>query len=333
MQRIRIKDVAREAGVALSTAALALRNDTKLREETRRSVREAAARLGYVYDRSAALMRSGKSHTIGLLVCEITNPFYAELTAGVEEALDDAGYVTMMANTSESVTRQRRMLERFREQPVDGVLIMPATGTPPGLANELLSWGVPHATVVRGFRRGAHAGPDNRAGTRLATEHLLTLGHRRIAFLGGAAKNPVSAGRWEGYARTMAKAVLVPEHLPCQTDIGQAAQMVQELPLRGPTALVCFNDSVAFGALLGLQRSGRMAGRDVAVIGFDDVREAAFWYPPLTTVRVAPRVIGQAAARVLLHRITNPEAEPLREILPATLVIRDSCGANLRKAV
>lgn len=332
MQRIRIKDVAREAGVALSTAALALRDDSKLRPETRQAVRAAAARLGYVYDRSAALMRSGRSHTIGLLVCEITNPFYAELTAGVEEALDEAGYVTMLANTAESVTRQRRMLERFREQPVDGVLIMPATGTPASLASELLAWRLPHATVVRSFRRGAHAGPDNRAGTRLATEHLLALGHRRIAFLGGAAKNSVSTGRWDGYARSMAKASLAPVHLACRTDIGEASALVAALPRSGPTALVCFNDSVAFGASLGLLRSGRMPGRDMAVIGFDDVREAAVWYPPLTTIRVAPQAIGAAAARVLLHRMAEPEAAPLREILPPALIVRESCGAALRQA-
>ena len=330
MQRIRIKDVAREAGVALSTAALALRDDTKLREETRRLVRDAAARLGYVYDRSAAVMRSGKSHTIGLLVCEITNPFYAELTAGVEEALDEAGFVVMLANTSESVSRQRRMLERFREQPVDGVLIMPATGTPPALLEDLERWRLPHATVVRGFRRGAHTGPDNRAGTRLATEHLLSLGHRRIAFLGGAARNSVSRERWDGYARAMTKAGLVPEHLPCRTDIGEAAGLIQSLPDGGPTALVCFNDSVAFGATLGLLRSGRIPGRDVAVTGFDDIREAAAWFPPLTTIRVSPRGMGQAAARILLERITHPDAPPRREILAPSLIVRESCGAHLR---
>jgi LacI family transcriptional regulator len=333
MQRVRIKDVAREAGVALSTAALALRDDSRLREETRRAVRDAAARLGYVYDRSAAMMRSGKSHTIGLLVCEITNPFYAELTAGIEEALDAAGYVTMLANTAESPTRQRRMLERFREQPVDGVIMMPASGTPPGLIDELENWGLPHATVVRGFRRGAHAGPDNRAGTRIATEHLLQLGHRRIAFLGAAAKNSVSTGRLEGYARAMVKAGLTPEHLPCPTEIGAAAVLAQSLTVDGPTALVCFNDSVAFGATLGLLRNGRLPGRDIALTGFDDVREAAVWYPRLTSVGVSLQELGQAAARVLLQRITDPDSPPLREILQPALTVRESCGAPMREKV
>ncbi len=329
MERIRIKDVAREAGVALSTAALALRDDTRLREETRRAVREAASRLGYVYDRSAAVMRSGKSHTVGLLVCEITNPFYAELTAGVEEALDAAGYVTILANTGESVARQKRMLDRFREQPVDGVLLMPATGTPATLLDELDAIRLPYATVVRGFRRGAHAGPDDRAGMRLATEHLLRLGHRRIAFVGAGRRNSVSTGRFEGYARTMAKAGLATEHLPCITDIGEASQVAQALPASGPTALVCFNDSVAFGVMLGLMRAGRRPGADVAVTGFDDIREAAAWYPSLTTVRVGPGEIGQAAARVLLRQMTEPGPAPAREILTPRLMVRESCGTSL----
>lgn len=331
MQKVRIKDVAREAGVALSTAALALRSNSQLREETRKLVREAAIRLGYVYDRSAAIMRSGKSHTIGLVVCEITNPFYAELTAGVEEALDEAGYVTLLANTSESIDRQRRMLDRFREQQVDGVLIMPATGTPQSLLDELQRWRLPHATVVRSFRRGAHTGPDNRGGMKLATEHLLALGHRRITFLGGGAQNSVSTGRLEGYARAMTKAGLPIEQLPCRTDIGEAAAISLALPKNSPTALVCFNDSVAFGAMLGLLRAGRMPGRDIAVTGFDDVREGAAWFPPLTTVSVSPRDIGKAGARMLLQRIADPETPTRREILPATLVVRESCGGPLRQ--
>jgi LacI family transcriptional regulator len=330
-RRTRIEDVAREAGVARSTAALALRDDERLRPQTRAAVQQAAARLGYVYDRAAARMRSGKSHTIGLLVCEITNPFYAELTAGVEAALDAEGYVAMLANTAESPQRQRRMLERFREQPVDGVLLMPVTGTPPSLLDDLDSWGMPHATVVRGFRRGAHAGPDNRAGMRLVTEHLLGLGHRRIAFLGGGMRNSAAAGRWAGYAAAMREAGLPVAHYPCRTDLGEACALAAGLAADGPTALVCYNDSVAFGAMLGLLRAGRRPGRDIAVTGFDDIRESAVWHPALTTVRVAPQEIGAAAARVLLDRIANPAAAPRREILAPTLVVRDSCGAPARR--
>lgn len=331
-RRARIEDVAREAGVARSTAALALRDSTRLRTETRLAVHEAAVRLGYVYDRAAAQLRSGRSHTIGLLVCEITNPFYAELTAGVEAALDAAGYVAILANTSESPARQCRMLDRFREQPVDGVILMPATGTGPDLLDELDAQGVPHATVVRRLGREAHAGPDNQAGAGLATEHLLRLGHRRIAFLGGPAQNSVSAGRWDGYAAGMQAAGLAPHHLPCRSDMGEASAIASGLPQDGPTALVCFNDSVAFGAMLGLMRAGRRPGRDVAVTGFDDIREAAVWYPPLTTIRVAPAEIGAAGARVLLEQIADPAGPRRQEVLQPALIVRQSCGGPLGKA-
>ncbi len=324
----RIADVAREAGVARSTAALALRDSPRLRPETRAAVRHAAERLGYVYNRSAARLRSSRSYVIGMLVCEITNPFYAELVAGVGAALESAGYVALLANTEESPARQRRMLMRFREQSVDGIILMPATGTPSSLHDELDEWGLPCVTVVRGFRRGAFAGPDNAAGTRLATEHLLRLGHRHIAFLGGAAKNSVSSGRWEGYARAMSASGLARLHLPCRTDIGEASDLVATLTPAGPTALVCFNDSVAFGACLGLLRAGRQPGHDVALTGFDAIREASAWFPPLTTVRVPAADIGTAGARILLDRIADPNAPARREILAPTLIVRASCGAN-----
>lgn len=326
-RRVRIEDVAREAGVARSTAALALRDGDRLRQETRDAVREAALRLGYVYDRAAARLRSGRSFTIGLLVCELTNPFYAELTAGVQAALDESGYVAVLANTAESPERQRRMLERFREQPVDGIIIMPASGTPDSLRQELDGFGLPHVTVVRELGEGPHAGPDNSAGTRLATRHLLALGHRRIAFMGGASDNSVARGRRAGYAETMREAGLTPHLLPCRHDFGDAVNLAAELQPRQHTALVCANDPIAFGACNGLLRQGLSVPRDMAVVGFDDIREAAIWHPPLTTVRASAKAMGADAARLLLERIADPGAPPRRIILPPELVVRESCGA------
>ena len=322
----RIEDVARAAGVARSTAALALRGSPRLRESTVLAVREAADRLGYVYDRLAARLRSGRSNTVGLLVCEITNPFYAELTAGVQSALEDSGLAAFLANTDESLDRQQRMLERLREQRADGVILVPAAGTRPALLDELDRWGMPWVTMVRGFQRGSHAGADDRAGISLATRHLIGLGHRRIAFLGGAAASSASQRRRAGYARALAEAGLSPMLLPCPSDLGAAAEIAAGLTQRGPTALVCFNDSVAFGAMLGLARAGRTPGRDVAVTGFDDIRAAAHWFPALTTVRAHPAEIGAAAAQLLLERIADPAAPTRRVTMRPELVIRSSCG-------
>lgn len=326
-RRIRIEDVAQAAGVARSTAALALRGSPRLRATTVEKVRGAADRLGYVYDRLAAQMRSGRSHTVGLLVCEITNPFYAELTAGVQAALEVAGFAVFLANTDESPERQRAMLERFREQGADGVILMPAAGTKPALLAELDRWGMPWVTLVRGFRRGPHAGADDHAGIGMTTRHVIGLGHRRIAFLGGVAASSTARNRREGYLAAMRAAGLEPQWLPCATEIGAASRIASALGADGPTALVCFNDSVAFGAMLGLSRMGRVPGRDVAVTGFDDIRDAAHWVPALTTVRVHPNRIGVTAARLLLERIAEPGARARRLILPPELVVRSSCGS------
>ncbi|MGG5819437.1 LacI family DNA-binding transcriptional regulator [Falsiroseomonas sp. HW251] len=324
---VRIEDVAREAGVARSTAALALKGSPRLRQETVASVRAAAGRLGYVYDRLAARLRSGRSGAIGLVVCEITNPFYAELTAGVQAALESSGLVAFLANTEESRERQQLMLERFREQRVDGVLLVPAAGTRPALLDTVARWGMPCVTVVRGFRAGAHAGTDHRAGSAMATRHLIGLGHRHIAYLGAAADSSTSRQRLAGYALAMREAGLAARHLPCLSDIGEAASIVAGLPRSGPTALVCFNDTVAFGATVGLARAGRAVGRDVAVTGFDDVRAAAQWHPALTTIRAGAAAIGDAAARLLLERIADPATPTRRVIVAPELVIRSSCGA------
>lgn len=327
-QRARIIDVADAAGVARSTAALALQASPRLRPETVAAVRAAADRLGYVYDRGAARLRSGRSRTVGLLVCEITNAFYAELTAGVQATLEAAGFATLLANTDESLDRQRLMLERFREYHADGVLMVPASGTPATLMAEIGRWRLPCVTMVRGFRRGVHAGTDNAAGTALATRHLIGLQRRHIAFLGGATVSSTSEGRRAGYLAAMAEAGLPPQLLPCRTEIGDAADVVAALPMDDlPQGFVCFNDAVAFGATIGLARRGLAAGRDAAVVGFDDIRDAARWHPPLTTVRAPASEIGAAAARLLLDRIADPDLPARRITIVPQLVIRSSCGA------
>lgn len=325
---VRIEDVAREAGVARSTAALALKGSPRLRRETVDAVRLAAERLGYVYDRLAARLRSGRSGAIGLVVCEITNPFYAELTAGVQATLEASGLVAFLANTDESRERQQLMLERFREQRVDGVLLVPAAGTRPAVLDTIAGWRLPCITVVRGFRAGSHVGTDHRAGSAMATRHLIGLGHRRIAYLGAAADSSTSRQRLAGYAQAMREAGLAALHLPCASDIGEAATIVATLPKSGPTALVCFNDTVAFGATVGLSRAGRSAPRDVAVTGFDDIRAAAQWHPALTTIRAPAAEIGAAAARLLLQRIADPAMPERRVVIAPELVIRASCGAE-----
>lgn len=330
--RITLTEVANHAGVSRSTVSLVLRGSPLVATETRERVQAAIEALGYVYNRGAATLRAARTDTVGLLVCEINNSFYGELTAGVDDVLGEQGVVAFLANTAESGERQDRYLQRMREQNVDGVIICPAAGTAPDLLERLRRWQLPCVQALRfvSAREGDYAGVDYEFGMEMVTEHLIRLGHRRIAFVGGNLSHSAAAGRRTGFGTAMRRHGLSPDLIvrcPVTRRAGlDAVGPLLDLP-NPPTALLCYNDMVAFGAMLGLEARGLRAGRDIAVTGFDDVTEAAMSRPALTTVATSARQIGQEAARLLLRRIADPQGAPERVILPARLVIRESCGA------
>ena len=290
--------------------------------------------LGYVYDRAAANMRTRSTQTIGLVVCEITNPFYAELTAGIDDTLDRAGWVAFLANTAESPARQDRFIARMREHRVDGLLLAPAEGTDPAIVDEL------RRTAFRSCRCCAasasanadQVGPDFRLGMTLAAEHLIRLGHKRIAFVGGGRRASPARDRAAAYRDTLARYGLpIGPIVNCLPTREEGARAVGEL-MRGkpsdPTAVLCYNDLCAFGVLLGLADRGLVAGRDCAVIGFDNIAEAALYRPALTTIAIDARRIGEEAANLLLRRIKSPNGAPESIILPPKLIVRSSCGGK-----
>ena len=193
-RRIRLHDVAVAAGVARSTAGLALRGAPRVAEDTRRRVRDAAEALGYVPDRLAARLRGGRAESVGLLLADVTDPAQARLLGALQPALEAAGFASFLAHAAESPERQHQALMRLRGQGVDGVLILPAAGSRPEWLATLDRWGLPWVTLLRGFRAGPHVGLDDRAGLGLATRHLIAEGHRRIAFLGGRQRMPSRCG-------------------------------------------------------------------------------------------------------------------------------------------
>jgi len=331
--RVTLLDVARHAGVSRSTVSLVLRESPLVADDTRRLVRASMETLGYVYNRGAANMRAGRTKTIGLVVCEITNPFFAELTAGVDNVLDAAGIAPFLANTNEMVERQDRFLLRMREQNVDGVIICPAAGSTSELLERMRQWDMPCVQALRhvSAREGDYAGSDYELGMEQITEHLIRLGHKRIAFIGGDRAHSALTSRRAGFTAAMRRYDLLTD-LILKTPLTRraGADAVGDLLARRdpPTAAVCFNDIVAFGVMLGLSDRGRLAGRDFAVAGFDDVPEAALSRPGLTTVATQPFQIGEEAARLLLRRIEDRNGPPERVILPTRLIVRETCGAT-----
>jgi len=332
--RTTFKDIARQAGVSPATVSLVIRNSPLVATETRLRVQSCIDRLDYVYDRSAANLRTRATHTIGLVVCEITNPFYAELTAGIDETLDRAGWVAFLANTAESPLRQERFIARMREHRVDGLLLSPAEGTDPELIERLHRVGMPVVLVLRrlGEADVDHVGADFRLGMTLAAEHLIRLGHRRIAFVGAGRRASPAQDRTRAYRETLARHGLVPgpmvECLPTREEGGRAVGRIFQGRPEDPTAVLCYNDVCAFGVMLGLVDRGLVPGRDVAVVGFDNIAEAAQYRPALSTIAIGAREIGEQAASLLLRRIQAPKDPPETILLPPKLILRSSCGGR-----
>jgi LacI family transcriptional regulator len=219
----------------------------------------------------------------------------------------------------------------MREYNVDGLAICPSQGTSRQTMKRLKDLGIPCVLISRNIAGCGldYAGHANVAGMQMATEHLIGLGHRRIAMLGGTDLISTGAERRTGYREALARhglAVdpdLVIAGAPTRS-FGAAAVKALLGGSNPPTAAVCFNDVVAFGVMLGLRQVGREPGRDFAVMGYDDLAEAELWTPALSTVAIDSVGIGAAAAQLLLHRIENPDARPRRVVLQPKLILRES---------
>jgi LacI family transcriptional regulator len=332
-----IIDIARTAGVSKSTVSLALRAGRQVKPATRARIEAAIAQLGYVYNRGAANLRAAKSNFVGMLISDLTNPFFAELAVGIEDALYHLGFVPILANTNEDLDRQAYVLRSLREHNVAGIIMSPARSVD---AWTLASQLPPSLPVVITMRRvpGSpypYVGPDNRAGARAGVAHLVRLGYRRIGYLGGFGAMSTQQERVSGWRDALADAgiahdaSLVIEAMPTRQGGRDAAQAALALP-RPPTAVFCYNDIVALGAAQALAERGLLPGRDIAVVGFDDIAEAEHSAPPLTTVSANTRAMGMRCAESLLGLIRGADPAGLSYSGPTRLIVRESCGAAWR---
>lgn len=325
-----ILDVAAAANVSKSTVSLVLQGSELIPAETSDRVREAAAKLGYVYNRRAAELRRQSSNAIGVVINDLRNPFFAEVLVGLECKLVDAGYTVFMAHTNEDLDRQQKLLTAMREQGIAGIAMCPALGTPASLPQTVKSWGIPLVVMIRTLGAGSYdfSGADNSLGVQQATDHLIEGGHKRVAFLGGIT-GPVLQQRLDGYKASLSQQgiefdpKLVMTSPP--TRKGGHSAMVSLLKLQpNVKAAVCYNDLTAFGALSALGDSGLRAGSDFALMGFDNVLDTAHSNPPLSTVDVKPEVMGEEAAALLLARIKDPNLKVQRYLQVPSLVLRQS---------
>src|SRR5262245_29044277 len=330
-----ILDIAREAGVSKSTVSLVLQGSGLIRPETVNRVRKAIDEVGYVYNRGAANLRKAQSNVVGMVINDLTNPFYSELAVAIERVFQSAGMVPFIANTSESPVRQEQVLRSLMEQGVAGLIVSPAHGTAPDAFRRIEQAGIPIVFVMRRLpsSRIPAVTPDNHRGAYLAAEHLIRKGHRRLAFLGGFADMVVCYERLGGFREacaahgiTGADMVLVEGEPNRRGGISSLEAALYASP--APTAAVCFNDAVAFGAMIALRKRGLEPGKDFAIVGFDDIVEAAHYVPPLTSVSVDTPALGERAAHVVLRMMQTRSTRAEDHFGAVNLVVRESCGPD-----
>jgi LacI family transcriptional regulator len=332
--RVTLQRIADELGVSTATVSLALRASPLVATATREKVQSLARELGYVYNRSAASLRTARTNMIAVGVNDIVNPYFGELLAAIEETLAGSGHTVLLGTYSDDPAKQDRVLDTLKEYRPDGMILCPANGAEaPGLALVAAS-GVPIVQVTREIAGVGldFVGSDDALAARIALDHLHALGHRRIACIGGTDAMSTGFNRRQAF-----QAWLREKGLPVDPDL-----MVVGPPTRHagfeiiqrlldldapPTAAICINDLTAFGVMLGLRHRGREAGRDFSVVGSDDVGEAALWAPGLTTVDNHQADIGRRACERVLARMVNPRLPPERIVIAPTLVVRGSTAS------
>jgi len=332
-RRVKLGDIAQRVGLSTAAVSMALRGGSGVSESTRERVEAAALELGYVYDRSAALLRTGQSNTVGIVVGTLTNSFFGELVSGVDEVIGEARKISFLLNTREDPDRQKDLLIRMREQSVDGLILCPAPGTSSDLLETMQDWGIPVIQMLRSVSetKGDFVSADYQSGIETLCAHLIRLGHQRIAFLGGDLEHSAARQRITSFQTALERSRIKSDLIVRTANTSRGGRDGASQLLAGadaPTALVCFNDRVALGAMAAIRAAGLVPGQDIAVTGFDNVDAGAEAYPPLTTVETHGRDIGREAGKLLLRRIADPKMRNERIVIPTRLIVRQSCGAT-----
>lgn len=331
-KRVTLQDVAKDAGVSRATASLVVRGSSAISDHTKEKVHQSMNKLGYVYDRVAASFRSRRSSTVGVIITDIGNPFFSELLTNVQDRLDEKGYTMLLGMTFESEHKQQRVLETMLEHHVCGIIMAPVANTSTDMFARLKNLKVPCVLIGREISgaRVNYIGTDFKLGTKMAVRHLTDQGHRQIAFLGGTPATSAYEERLEGYNEALQEAGISknPSHIlpgPPTREGGIAAVTELLHNTQVPSAVICHNDIVALGVIIGLRANGLTAGKDLALVGFDDIKEASTSNPGLTTVSFGSGQWGIEAADLLHNRIEHKEVEDsARIITQPRLIIRES---------
>ena len=332
-----LRDVARVAGVHPATVSRALNEETRalVNAETAQRVLKAAEELGYQPNPIARGLKTNRSYTIGVLIPDLTNPLFPPILRGIEDRLETAGYTPLIANTDNDPERELLDSQTMRARQVDGIIAATARRDH-RLHDALLAAGVELVLVNR--RQDelpvSSATADDRLGMRLSVEHLISLGHTRIAHVAGPLDYSTGLDRHESFHRTMDEAglevdpglVLVAEAF----SEAEGARLCEQLMDEGRefTAVAAANDLLALGCYDVFATRGVRCPEQVSVVGFNDMPFADRFQPPLTTIHIPHYEIGKAAAQLMLERLQDGDSPPRAIQLEPHLVVRDSTAAR-----
>lgn len=330
-RRVRMTDVARAAGVSIGTVSNSLNHPERVVPGTRERVLQAIDLLGFVPDQQARILTGAPGSTIGLVIVDLTSPFFMELAHAVEQAASDAGHLFILTTSENERARESSRLQLLAAQHVVGALVTPSGGGRPASEFEA---GVP--LVLIDYESPEHPCSvvvDHIDGGRQAARHLIDLGHTDLAFIGGLPDLRQFEQRVTGMQEAMTEAGLDPSTLRVlrSEGIGVTSGELSAAALLAshdvPSGICCGNDMLAFGLYRTLARAGMRIPEDVALVGYDDIDFAANWIVPLTSVRQPTREMGRLAANLLFEHAAGGVHEHRRVVLRPELVVRRSSGA------
>ncbi|MCG1018554.1 MULTISPECIES: LacI family DNA-binding transcriptional regulator [Burkholderiaceae] len=326
-----IKDVAALAGVSFTTVSHVVNNSRPVSADVRAKVEHAIRQLNYVPSAVARSLKARSTATIGLVIPNGTNPYFAELARGIEDHCERTGYCVFLCNSDDDPTKQRNYLRVLQEKRIDGLIVASA-----GADSVLASAGVPIVVVDREIE-----GPsadlvqiDHERGAYLATCHLLELGHVRIGCITGPVQMAVSAMRVQGFLRAMAergieivKDGIVEGDFTIPGGYVAASRLLDRVK---PSAIFASNDIMGMGALRAAAKRKIQVPEELSIIGFDDIELSRYVYPALSTVGQSILQLGEAAAQTLFERISgNVQGGPQRRVVTPQLAVRESTAAAL----
>jgi len=329
---VTIKDIAREIGMSPSTVSRALSDSPLVNAATKERICRVARRLGYERNEVARALVMGSSGAVGLVVPDITNPFFSDIARGVGEIADRAGYGVILCNTSGRVDRELSYVRLLRRKRVDGLVLCSTTVDAPHL-REVVRGKVPFILVSRLCANEdlPYVMTDDRQGARLAVEHLIALGHERIGFIGGPENVQSSRDRFLEYI-----AVLEENECPIVEAWHHFAEFTQEAGREAgrrllaltdrPTAVFAANDVTALGVLEVAEGMGLRIPEDLSLVGYDDISYASLPRIQLTTIAQPAVEMGQIAADWLFSRIATEDMAALQRVLSPRLVVRSTTG-------